>query len=631
MTYSTKITLMSLFAAFLLALCAVSLISFNTPMEYELRIEQLPEKNPAANSNEVWIIALGEDVTPISTVKGELPAGWVQRENAVALVGENSPAFTWHARNITTHLVTLASHAWAGKARVGVNGIFNDYDLYSSRPTVLELNKLDFFTVFLDRTIHYFLIEFLLLFLIFLLIFFATQQRTFLWCFPAEKATLEKENFLITPVVVFILCLCTIISFYPGWLSPDSVAQYTQAESGHYDTWHPIMMAWWWSLLAYIKPGSGLFLIQNIIFYWMAFYFIAINLKKQISCNPFIILFFAVTPQCLLIMGQLWKDVVFSSSCLLSLSIVFLSYSTGIFTWKRRIFLLLLLTFSVGCKPNGIVTVCIIMAWWVINDPLLRTKKSRCATLALAGLFICVTPSFLSYSLGSKKVSPLQYIQSYDLLSMGIATDQVLLPAYITEQIGLTKENAHKFYFVGSNNLLFYETAAGNLTSLDASDIDELQTYWIHAIIKYPSKYFKTRYKLFMSLLRVNEPKPAFVVAIGSIPNPWGIMFTPNIITNFYGKSIDRWPWLFFPWIYLLLTAVSGILTPLMDKKIHQFNVVLTLCALSFTLPHFFITPANDYRYLHFSILCAMVQGTLLLNTFMFYFVRFIQRMKYTK
>lgn len=137
---------------------------------------------------------------------------------------------------------------------------------------------------------------------------------------------------------------------------------------------------------------------------------------------------------------------------------------------------------------------------------------------------------------------------------MGIATDQVLLPAYITEQIGLTKENAHKFYFVGSNNLLFYETAAGNLTSLDASDIDELQTYWIHAIIKYPSKYFKTRYKLFMSLLRVNEPKPASVVAIGSIPNPWGIMLHRiSSLISMEKALIDGRGYFFHGYIFFLL------------------------------------------------------------------------------
>lgn len=615
---------MSLFAAFLLALCAVSLISFNTPMEYELRIEQLPEKNPAANSNEVWIIALGEDVTPISTVKGELPAGWVQRENAVVLAGENPPVFTWHAKNEGMHIVTLLTHTYSGKVRISVNNFSREYDLYSASGE-LYLSKVDFFPVFIKYIFPLFIPDFLFFFLCFFIVIFILTLILFR-CFAFYKiSTGWKLEF---SVIFIFLLLVSISSFYPGWMTSDSIDQYSQSLSGKYHTWHPVMMAWWWSLLNYIKSGSELFLIQNLLFYWISFYIISFQLKKHIGHNPFILLFFAVTPQCMAIMGLLSKDIVFSVCCMLSLSIVFYAYINNCFTFKIRLFLFFLLTLAVGCKPNGIFVAVIILVWWIMNDHIFLSVTTRFIALFVSLIFISISSSVLVYSLNALKISQIQYIQVYDLLGIGVSKDQIFLPSYIVNKTHLTTESSRKIYSISSNDYLYYHTKAGNLRTTNSRELDELNSRWIKAIMEYPANYFETRYILFKSLLRINQEVPARIHSGDSDENPWGITFTPNIVSKIYKESTNKCPWLFFPWIYLILTIVSGISTPLMNKKVRQFNVVLTLCALSFTLPHFFITPATDYRYLYFLTLCAMVQATLLLNVFMAHFVRFLQRAK---
>ena len=50
-------------------------------------------------------------------------------------------------------------------------------------------------------------------------------------------------------------------------MSYDSVVQLADGRSGHYDSWHPPVMAWLLGLFDALLPGPGLFLLFMVLLF----------------------------------------------------------------------------------------------------------------------------------------------------------------------------------------------------------------------------------------------------------------------------------------------------------------------------------------------------------------------------
>lgn len=197
---------------------------------------------------------------------------------------------------------------------------------------------------------------------------------------------------------------------------------------------------------------------------------------------------------------------------------------------------------------------------------------------------------------------------------MSVEKGDILLPEYIVDKVGITKNNVKSFYWPGSNNLMFYNTKAGNLTTENSDEINALGKKWIYEIKNNPLSYLKVRLDTFNELLRVGSSTPAWVVQEGSVENQWGFSFTPNKASSLYVETVKSMPYIYLPWIYLLLALVSTISFIFIRSSIKCIGLLLGVSCFIFAVPHFFVSPASDYRYLHFSILCSLVQFVILLG-----------------
>lgn len=420
-------------------------------------------------------------------------------------------------------------------------------------------------------------------------------------------------KYIYTLTSFAFMIFCTMM-FYPGWMSVDSTIQYNESLTGHYNSWQPVIMAWWWGKLNLIDSGPGIFLIQNQICYWLGLYLLSMTLHRRIGYLSVAVLIVGATPQVLLVTAQIWKDVVFSSLMILAIGLTFNSIENKLFSITRLIVLVVIMSLACGSKTNGIPVALVIMAWWFYYDDNCKNVVRKLSLYIGSNAIIILLPVIIVSTLNVTKTSPLQYIQSYDLLGMGIAEGEVLLPEYIVRKVGIDKENAKSFYWAGSNNLMFYGTKAGNLTSVDDSEVSALSKKWMQEIMNSPLTYLNVRLDTFRELLRVGSGTPAWVVQEGSVENPWGIKFSPNKASSLYMETIKSMPYIYLPWIYLLLSLMSTIAFLFTRNGIKSIGLLLGISCFIFAAPHFFITPASDYRYLHFSILCAMIQFVILLG-----------------
>ena len=75
--------------------------------------------------------------------------------------------------------------------------------------------------------------------------------------------------FCVAALVLFGLCL---LLMWPGLAAYDTIKQYEQAISGHYDDWHPPIMARLWALmLAAGGRGTAPMLVLQLGLYWIGF------------------------------------------------------------------------------------------------------------------------------------------------------------------------------------------------------------------------------------------------------------------------------------------------------------------------------------------------------------------------
>ncbi len=408
--------------------------------------------------------------------------------------------------------------------------------------------------------------------------------------------------------------LFSIMMFYPGWMSVDSTFQYKESLTGHYNSWHPVIMAWWWGKLNLINSGPGILLIQNQACYWLGLYLLSMTLHRRIGYLAVAVLIAGAAPQVLLVTAQIWKDVVYSSLMILAIGITVNSVENKLFSLPRLISLILIMSLACGCKTNGIPVALVIMAWWFYYDENCIGVIRKIFFYIASNVIIISLPIIIVSTLNVTKTSPLQYIQSYDLLGMSIAQGEILLPEYIVQKVGINEGNMGAFYWVGSNNFMFYNTKAGNLTSTSNDEIHALSNKWVQEIKKHPLTYLQLRFNTFNELLRVGSGNPAWVVQEGSVENPWGIKFTSNKASSIYIDSIKAIPYIYLPWIYLLIAIISTLAFIIINNEIKRTGLLLGTSCLIFAAPHFFITPASDYRYLHFSILCSIVQLIILLG-----------------
>lgn len=401
--------------------------------------------------------------------------------------------------------------------------------------------------------------------------------------------------------------LFSVLAFFPGWMSPDSIAQYSDASEGIYRDWHPVLMAWWWSKLDHIYSGPALMLMQNLLLYWGGWGLMAKASRRWMGWFAYIIPILGFWPGLLFPLGQIWKDIVFASAMLFAWSLLVNAYAgSRQLRLLERGAVILLSVFGFGVKTNGLVILPFLFGFWIFVEG--WQKKSLMHKILLnLGLVATVAAAAISIVPSERviKTSPFQYTQTYDLLAISVRTGQVWLPSYITKRVGEKPEELRKLYWTGGNNALFYNTA-GTLAAANASELADLKKLWTEAVRKYPGIYLAHRINNFMALLRWGESTTAVVASPTIVTNPFGFSFNQNKFSYWLAAQADRHPWMFFPWIYLAMLLVSmGLLFIL---KLHQ-ELVFAIggSAITFIFPHIFIAPSADYRYLFYAYPCALI------------------------
>ena len=245
---------------------------------------------------------------------------------------------------------------------------------------------------------------------------------------PVRLASLIQSTAAKLLVLLFLFCLNTF-GRYPGNAGWDSNYQYFQASSGHYNDWHPPVMAWLWSYLDFVVPGKGGMLLFHMFLYWFGFGLIALAFDRwNRNRAAWAIILLAASPAFWMLNVQLFKDVGLTVSALSAFAIVFWFRSRQQPIPKSLLLIsLLLLIYATLVRANGIIATAPLFLFAVYPSILFKPVRF---------LIVCIPILLLSFPLasiinhkiiGATPTHPIRSLQLFDVVGTAYYSRDVTL------------------------------------------------------------------------------------------------------------------------------------------------------------------------------------------------------------
>jgi hypothetical protein len=407
---------------------------------------------------------------------------------------------------------------------------------------------------------------------------------------------------------------------WPGQLSYDSVVQLLDGRSGHYDSWHPPVMAWLLGLFDALLPGTGLYLLFTTLLLLGAW---LILLRQRITgwgLAILIPLIFA-TPQLTLYQNTIWKDVLFANAGIAAFSLL-----AGLaLQWRnlrRRQLLLVMTAMALAlaglARQNGILLLPIAaITLGAIAGKQGASPWSHGLSLLLAVLAIMAGANFalgLRSDHGEGASGQIRLAQTYDLTG-AVRLDPSFHLAVLEKQAPALAAAIRR------DGLALYSPRM--VDTLEQSDALTQAVYgappgvifaqWRQLVFSRPGLYLRQRWPVFRWVvappdLIVCHPDVVGVDGPADMLKALGMRARTrpqdrllySYVSNFFHTPILS---------HLFYGAIAILMLILLARRALPADIAimgLEIAALLFGLSFFFVSIACDYRYLYFLDLAAM-------------------------
>jgi hypothetical protein len=408
----------------------------------------------------------------------------------------------------------------------------------------------------------------------------------------------------------------TLIAFYPGFMSTDSINQYSQTLSGVYNDHHPIIFAKLWSMLGNIVSGPFLMLLLQASIYWLAI--LILYLKKRTYRNSKLIILMGFSPFLLSILGVIWKDIHFAVALLfiLATSVERKSFSFGI----QKILLLGLemafLLYASNVRGNSWAAIPFVAYIW-IRSYLKNTSKIKIISLALLftisafglGKFytedvVKATPSDFANYFMTDQLIYFSYLEKKSLVPEVTYRDMVNCAPAIVAEMKLT-QRAFCLEISGK-----YSTASFNTKNL--------RSQLIKSIKEHPWEFFIYKISAYSEFTGTFWHKNYYYWHPGLDKNDFGLTQKNNGVTvllrNYVEGTITLLPFLFAPLFWLWLSIMLILLSWLVRKRIDsEISFMLAMSAFLYNFQNFLAAGGPDFRYFYWSAMGTTLSLVLLL------------------
>ncbi len=422
----------------------------------------------------------------------------------------------------------------------------------------------------------------------------------------ARKAEFHQSKALLA-LLGFVF---SVVAFYPGFMSADSLDQYNQSHTLKFNDWHPPIMAWLWSKLNLVIDGPQSLLFLQLSMLWGGLFLLCRNL----SGGRFTILCILVGffPWIINFQGVLWKDMGMAFSLLLALAILTTNKLTN-YKLVAASFLLLYAFMLRGNAPAAVLPIVWFALWKTF--PMQSNRIRLLATVLILMLMFVFSYVFTYKVLDTYKAHPEIFILTDDLVHLSVSSNRSLLPK---AQLELLKECKDETIAggkeVGKMSCLIIKSSYGKAISYEVlTGIDKKA--WISAVVSNPLEYLKFRLDAYMFLLRSPSVSPYYVWQPGINPNDVGLKHDDNaatkILEQYVSKAVQLVPFFFKPYWWLISALLIMAGTFVLQGSRGSIILIrgLLTSAILYMLSYIPLTPAADFRYVYWSVLAISLAG----------------------
>jgi len=434
---------------------------------------------------------------------------------------------------------------------------------------------------------------------------------------------------LATAAIIVAGAMAALLLDWPGHLSYDSVIQLLEGRTGVYGTWHPPVMSWLLGLGDALLPGTGLFVLFDVVLAFGAFLSLLRFGSRIFWAAAALATLCVLSPQFLIYQGIVWKDVLFSDAAIAGF--VCLAHAARLWSAIRVRIALIVLAFllfvlAALARQNGIVVGlagCVALGWIAAKHS--STTRWRSAfvyggSALLGAVILCVCASAALNARSDADpdewgpILQTKLLQNYDIVGMVAADPGLELTKLDDTEPDLAKAirtDGVRLYTPQRNDTL--AASVPLQTALANSDAGEIRDQWIDLVLHHPWLYLKTRARAFGWVAftpQIGRCVP-FVVGVGGPADEMrrlGLklrMDVRDVALQNYANAFIHTP--VFSHVTFGLIALLALFPLLRRGRPDDIAIAFMLIgAFVFTLSFFVISIACDYRYLYALDLSAM-------------------------
>lgn len=371
----------------------------------------------------------------------------------------------------------------------------------------------------------------------------------------------------------------TLLCFWPGYMSEDSISQLTQARSADYDPWHPPAMSWVWRTVDRVAPGPGGMLALHSLLFWSGLALVAGRTIERPAAAFAAVLAIGLLPPVFGLLSTIWKDVALGVSLIVGFALLLVAH-------ERRslaaVFLALpFLCYAAAVRYNGAAAVLPLALWGgsVLSASLPPRWRRRRTSVAVGGLLfaavVVVAVALNGWLAGGRTPRSMRVLFVQDMAAIAIASHERIPPPSPVEE-----------------------------------SAPAIMARWRDAIARHPGAYLRYRTQAYARLLGVGPPAVCYPLQERSVtPNPFVPDAPPTAlnrrVTAVLG-AVKNGP-LFRAWIYFALVLVLPAVAWLHGSDRRVAATVLGASGLLYIVPYFVIAPDCDFRYSWWTVLATLL------------------------
>lgn len=433
---------------------------------------------------------------------------------------------------------------------------------------------------------------------------------------PEDAATTHNSR----PRTIAALALCalgyalTVYVFYPGIMTYDARYIYSYMLESRYEDWQSPVMILLWGLINPIAPGPGSMFLLIATTYWLAFALLALTMARR-SWFAVLLPLLALSPPAFMLVGVIWRDVLFAAVWLLAAGLVFAGTDRkgSLQVWIKTV-ALLLIAFGVLLRPNAVPAAPILAAYvlWPLRWKLKHTLLSFLPALAVS---FALVPIVYYGLIGATKKNPLHQIVVFDLGGITHFAKENQFPvAWSPAETALLTERCYQptewnyYWNIGPCQFVMHRLEQEE----KLFGTSRLAAAWREAIIKHPIAYLQHRLTFMMTFLTGTN----LTMWVLDIEHPPDVVFAdrPAFRALLTLHAALHSTWLFKPATWLLLCLAFCVLAwRRRDSASGAFVLGVCGSAAIYVASYFLVGVASDYRYAYWAVLAALSGGAVML------------------